>query len=145
MSLVQLTPSIGHVRIAGTQAAALLQPLAGQTGANAKPYTGPWQAVPRGSVLDLTLTLANYTGTLSVLVESCNVVEDGVNQDNVQILGAFQQSLGTGAAVPTRTSLVTKPSGAFVRVIMTPGTSPGQAADWVVAGQAIAAAYASTT
>jgi hypothetical protein len=145
MSLVQLTPSIGHVRIAGSQAAALLQPLAGQTGAGSAPYTGPWQSMPPGSVLDLTLTLANYTGTLSVILETCNVVVNGENQDNVQFLGAFHQSLGVGAANPTKTNLVTKPCGAFVRVIMTPGTGEGQAADWTVAGQAIAAAFASRT
>jgi hypothetical protein len=145
MSLTQLTPSIGHVRIAGTQAAALLQPLAGQTGSSTTPYTGPWQPMPPGSALDLTLTLANYTGTLSVILETCNVVVGGVAKDNVQCLGAFQQSLGVGAPNPCKTNLVTKPCGAFVRVVMTPGTQDTQAADWTVAGQAIAAAYASTT
>jgi len=142
-----LTPLVYPQTFQNQQAVIPMEPLAGQIGSGTAPYNGsssppsPWQAVPAGSVLDLTLTLANYTGTLSVILETCNQVVAGVNVDPPQFLGSFAQSLGTGSPTPVTANLVTRPCGPFVRVLMTPGAGGGQAADWNVSGKAITAAY----
>ncbi len=104
----------------------MLAPLAGVFGHDATPYTSEWLPVGAGAYLQLTLTLASLTGTLSVILETLNDPET----DAPRFCGAFQQTNVVGLV---RATMV---SDRFVRVIATPGTGVGQSADWSIRGNA---------
>lgn len=120
------TPRVCKPIPKGGRIFAMLSPLAGVTGQDALPYVSDWLPVGAGAILQLSLTIARVSGTLSVLLETLNVPET----DAPRFCGSFAQ-LGEPGAVKA-----TMVCDAFVRVVATPGTGAGQSADWVITGDA---------
>ena len=125
------------------QAFVPLQPLCGANLQTTGVQTSRWIALPAGSYLQLTLTVAALVGTLAVYLETCNQVDrSGAAVDSPRFLGAFKQT--PGAAMPSAVQMEGEGRcDNFVRVIARPGAGPGQTATWSITGRAITAAYAS--
>jgi hypothetical protein len=124
MSNSIVPPVVCKPVVKGQQCYQVLEPLAGVLKQDATPFVGSWTAVQPGSALQLTLSIAAITGTLFVHVET---VADA--SDPPRTLGAFDATDAVGDV-----SLVAV-SDAFVRVVATPGTGPGQTASWTVHGK----------
>jgi hypothetical protein len=108
----------------------MLAPLAGVIGQDTKPYASEWLFIGAGSVLQVRLHLANFVGTLCVLLETVGEV-----RSPPRFLAAFRQTPGVAGSVE-----LVGPAPVcedYVRVIATPGKGAGQTCDWTITGQAL--------
>jgi hypothetical protein len=121
------TPEICRPILQGGKSYAMLAPLAGVTGQDAKPYTSDWLPVGAAAFLQIALSISRLTGTLSVILETVG----DPDTDPPRFCGAFPQTNVVG------TVKATMMSDAFVRVVATPGAGAGQSADWSITGDAI--------
>src|SRR5262249_14789462 len=116
--------------VKGQRNFSMLAPLAGVIGQDTKPYMSEWQFIGAGSALQVRLNIANFVGTLIVILETVGDVARPA-----RFLGSFQQ-------MPWVEGIVELVGPApvcddYVRVIATPGKSSGQKCDWTITGQAI--------
>lgn len=116
--------------VKGQRNISMLAPLAGVIGQDTTPYASEWLFIGAGSVLQVCLNLANFVGTLCVLLETVGDVESPP-----RFLGSFQQTPGVAGSIE-----LVGPAPVcedYVRVIATPGKGAGQTCDWTITGQAI--------
>ena len=110
----------------GRQTYRALVPLAGVTEQDTTPWQSAWLQVGAGAYLSLTLTLANFAGTLDVAIETVN----DPAKDTPRPLGSFCQINTNG------TTQLSGTCDHYVRISATPGTGVAQAASWRIDGKA---------